>query len=356
MVMIRKVLGVILKARFVSRLVFFFACCMTLSLSLSAAPSQSPQPATSSTFTIYAYDYWYPLYLEDYFKKVDAVTIVNRQKDGKPQCAPVFKNAIKNGIFDIRYALGYFDDSQGIEMVHDGINHGISPSLDISIFHIVREFLQKPCVDRRRLCEFKSSGDPSSGKVILQKPVRLMGSEVMVQITLTHASASESYVANKTSLFDRQRFLTLQSEENYFGGLGTADVVFYNGHSRSGGGPDFNPPRLDNDLHVNYEGYYKVQQPGIRRLLERLRLGENKDSVVGLFSCFSHSHFYERLLKTNPKQRLVLSSDKVNYLDTLYASMGYLEGLLHGQCGQDLADTAKQTESVKDGFKGFQIR
>lgn len=305
---------------------------------------------------IYNYDYWYPGIIEDYMKLVDqAPATLATPAGGDVQCLPLFKNPIKNGLMDIRYALGYFDDSQGIDIIYDNVNYGMSPSLDIEVFHVVRAFLAKPCEGSRVLCGFSPSGDPEQGKVTLEKQINLLGNQITARITLTQASASDNFVQNQSTLKDRQSFLTLQSEENYFGGLGIADVVFYNGHSRNGGGPDFNPPQLGPDLHVNYDGYYKVVHPGIKRVLAQIKQNPNKDSVIGLFSCFSESHFYDMLIKANPKQRMVLSSDVINYLDSLKASLGYLEGLMRGQCGQNLADIAKQ-DTVKAGFKGFQIR
>jgi len=268
----------------------------------------------------------------------------------------MYKNILDKGAMDVRYALGYFDDSQGIEILYDGKNYGLSPSLDIEVFYVLRDFLTKKCEGDRLVCGFKESGDPAQGRILLTKRVTLYGKEIPVTITLTQASASESYVRNQNELNSQQEFLTRQSEENYFGGLGIADVVFYNGHSRNGGGPDFNPPILDKTLHVDYNGYYKVKRPGIKRVLAQLKTNPNKDSVIGFFSCYSQSHFYSALLKANPKQRMVLSSDTINYLDSFQASIGYLEGLLKGECGDGLAQIAKQTDSIKNGFKGFQIR
>jgi hypothetical protein len=314
-------------------------------------------PEQPKTANIYNYQIWYPGYVEDYVKSVDASPLLKAAPAGGDlQCLPIFKNAIKKGVIDIRYALGYFDDSQGIEILYDGKNYGLSPSLDIEVFYVIRQFLTKKCEGGRVLCGFIESGDPTQGKVLLQKTLDVMGSQLLVNFTMTQASASENYSRNQSELKERQAFLTQQSEENYFGGIGVADIVFYNGHSRNGGGPDFNPPRLASDLHVDYNGYYKVQRPGIKRALAAINAGANKDSVMGFFSCFSESHFYSALMKANPKQRLILSSDTVNYLDSLLASMGYLEGLLQGQCGQNLADIAKQTDSVKAGFTGFQIK
>ncbi len=311
---------------------------------------------------IYAYTVWGYEAIKKYVTEISTSPAVSAapvvDANGVNKCAPVFKNALNNGVFDIRYALGYFDDSQGIDIQWNNTSYGISPSLDIGIYKSIRHVLTEPCADSSQLdlCGFRESGDPESGKVILEKNINLLGKTVLARISLTQASASESFEANRGALQERQKFLTAQSEENYFGGIGVADVVIYNGHSRNGGGPDFNPPRLNSSLHVDYDGYYKVKRPGISRVLDLIKKSPNKDTVMTFFSCYSKMHFYDALLKANPKQRLVLSAETIDYFDTLKASMGYLEGLLRGTCGQELADIAKQGEKIKAGFQGFQIR
>ena len=287
-----------------------------------------------------------------------AKPLPSSEETAADQCLPVYKNAIQNKVFDIRYALGYFDDSQGIDIIWNGQNWGISPSLDIGIFNSIIRVLTESCENSSQLdlCGFSLSGDPGSGKVTLEKQIKLIGNGVTARITLTQASASESFVNNKNLLADRQSFLTQQSEENYFGGIGKADVVIYNGHSRNGGGPDFNPPVLNSILHVNYDGYYRVKKPGISRVLNAIKSNSNKDDILAFFSCFSRKHFYDDILKANPKQRLILSADAIDYFDSLKASMGYLEGLLHSTCGQNLADLAKQGDKIKNAFLGYQIK
>lgn len=314
---------------------------------------------------IYNYDYWWPKELVSYFEKVNQTHISTPQVsiDSKGQtiqkCMPVYKNALSKGVLDVHYALGYFDDSQAIDIIYDNKNFGLSPSLDIAVFDVIRVFLKSPCNTNspQKLCGFTEQGEASNGLVILSKPIELLGQSVTMRISLSYASASESFVANKSTLIERQKFLTQQSEQNYFGALaGAADVVFYNGHSRNGGGPDFNPPLLKEDLHVDYDGYYQIRKPGITRVLEMIKNGRNKDQVIGFFSCYSQRWFYDSIMKANPKQRVVFSADTIDYLDSLQASMGYLEGFMQGYCGQDLADIAKQGDKIKTGFQGFQIR
>jgi hypothetical protein len=297
---------------------------------------------------IYGYDYWAPVTIKTYLDQVDQ----NSPARGPDQCAPMYKPMTQKGVLDVRYALGYFDDSTGVERVENGKNYGLSPSLDIAVFHALRQRLTAACEGNLQLCGFSESGDANSGKVILQKNVRIQGDKVLVRITLTQASASESFTRNKGDLAGRQSFLTQQSEANFFDGLKTADVVIYNGHSRNGGGPDFNPPILrSSDLHVNYNGYYKVKRPGIKRTFANLKENPNPAFILGLFSCYSRRHFYNDFMKVDPKLRLILSADTIDYFDSLRGSVGYLEGLLRGSCGQDLADTAKQGAKMRGGFQ-----
>lgn len=308
--------------------------------------------ANTDTSGTYGYGYWVPIKVREYLDLVDA----SSPATGPVKCEGLYSKVFEKGSLDIRYALGYFDHSDGTEKLWNGINYGMSPSLDIEVFHGLRKELTAPCrTPTLRTCGFTESGDPEMGKVVLEKSIDLMGRHVLVRITMTQASATPSYVLNVGEQTARQKFLTAQSEENFFGGLKTADVVFYNGHSRNGGGPDFNPPILSSNNKVNYTGYYQVQRPGILRTMEALKQNPNKGVVVGFFSCYSRMHFYNTFIKENPKQRLVLSADTIDYFDTLKASVGYLEGILRGSCGQELADTAKKEEKLNVSFQGYNL-
>lgn len=302
---------------------------------------------------VYGYGYWAPKLISEYLNSVDA----NSPAVGPASCQNVYSNALIKGVIDIRYALGYFDDSTGEEKTWSGVNYGLSPSLDIEIFKALRQELTAKCRTKTmRACGFQESGDPNQGKLVLQKNINLQGKNVLVRLTLTQASATYSFAQNKGPQAARQKFLTAQSEDNFFGGVASgADVVFYNGHSRNGGGPDFNPPILNSSLHVNYKGYYEVQQPGLKHLMSSLKADPNKGMILALFSCYSRLHFYKTFMQANPKQRVILSAETIDYFDSLKASVGYLEGVLRGSCGQALADTAKQEEKLKSGFQGYNI-
>ncbi len=307
---------------------------------------------------IYGYQYWYPIYSKDYFELLKQPTPleINRQtrnESSDPQvCAPLFSNAFAKGKLDVRYALGYFDDSQGIDIVWSGTNYGRSASLDGEVYFAMREVLTQPCEGRRVTCGFQEYGDPESGLTFYKKQMNLLGRNLQVTLQLTHGSASNNFERNKNELREKQAQMTAQSEENFFGGLGEADIIFYNGHSRNGGGPDFNPPVLGADGHPNYAGYYKVKRIGINHVLQAIKKNPNQSMIYGSFSCFSASHFKAALQKVDPSLRMILSSDTIDYLKSYKASLGFLEGLLQGRCGEDLSQFAKREDLGKE-FTAF---
>lgn len=318
-------------------------------LLLVSVANANPNASTDGT---YGYGLWVPPMIRNYLDLVDGAS----PQTGPARCENVYARAFDKGVLDIRYALGYFDDSDGTEKSWNGNNYGLSPSLDIEIFHALRSELTSRCRTKTMLsCGFFEIGNPEQGKVTLEKYIDLHGRHILVRVTLTQASATPSFVLNLGAESARQKFLTTQSEENFFGGLKTADVVIYNGHSRNGGGPDFNPPILASNKKVNYTGYYQIKRPGFNRTMESLKENPNKGIIVGFFSCYSRKHFYDTFIKANPKQRLVLSADTIDYFDTLKASVGYMEGIMRGSCGQELADTAKKEEKLQTGFQGYNI-
>ena len=314
---------------------------------------------------IYNYELAVPKLLEAYFSTLilhPAAQPVSTMDANK--CAPVYQNMIKDGVLDIRYALGYFDDSAGggekkfTRFVNGtGLeNYGKSPSLDPAIFQILRDFLKGPCTHPNQMtCGFKESGDALTGKVILEKDISLLGQKVLVRMTLTRASASESFNQNLTSLADTQKAFTLQSEANYFDGIKSADVIFYNGHSRHGGGPDFSPVVLKADGTPDYDNYYKVKRTGIRRVLQEVKSRPDKDYVLGVFACYSANYYEAALFTARPGIKTIFSVFTINYFDSLTSSLGYIEGFMHGLCDEDLSALAKQNEAVKVGIGDFNI-
>ena len=298
------------------------------------------------------YDLIWPQQFEQYFKYVDA------KAESLPpqtinQCNQHYAAIAEKGTLDFRYALGYFDESHG----YSSPQYGFSPSIDGSNFSALREFLTKPCAadSKRMSCGFAETGLPQTGVTQLSKSITLLGRPVNVTITLTHSSASELFDNNVGPLIQRQETLTAQSEDNFFDGLSSADIVFYNGHSRNGGGPDFKPPVLNAHKKADYSGYYQIKREGFKHMMTSLKQ-QHAPALVGIFSCFSKKHFHATMMKNNPRQSVILTGDAIDYLSTTQASLGYLEAILRGECGARLDEIAKQSPHIQKHFFDYNFK
>jgi hypothetical protein len=135
-------------------------------------------------------------------------------------------------------------------------------------------------------------------------------------------------------------------------GLQQADAVFYNGHSRDGGGPDFAPPRLTENGHVDYT-WYEKNQPGIRPVMKRLD-NDAKVKLLGLFSCSSTKHFDDKLRAAKPGLALISSPKLLYYADANKNMFAALSALLRQECEADFHKALRsQAEVGNTHLTGF---
>lgn len=278
---------------------------------------------------------------------------ISRAEAAPGNLCPALRAAADRGVLDVRYALGYFDESTANQFALTDPAFNLSYSLDILAFGVIREVLTGPCASpEQNLCAFRESGNADTAAVVLERDIPLGGKPVKVRLRLTQSSASERYRDNQGPLRERQQATSSQSRENFLAGLREADVILYNGHSRNGGGPDFRPPVLrESDLHVNYARYMSAKIE-MRDMLAAMSEAGGRPRVVGIFSCFSRKHFQAGMSRANPAATLILSEDEIPYDTALVASLSYLEALLRGNCGAALADKAAAGDPrIRAGYK-----
>lgn len=283
---------------------------------------------------------------DNYFAKIYTNTL-----NSPVSCESTYAPLTKDGVLEIRYAFGYFDASEGNNL-NNQTPEAFSRSLDKGAANSVEWFLKRPCRNTyHQLCGFKKL-EGADGYAILEKTILQFGRRLTVRLSLTHASATNSFFDNTGVAAAQQELFTARSEQNYFGGVKDgADIVYYVGHSRNGGGPDFQPPVLrDYDGHPDYDNYYEVRREGEASLLSALKESPNKEQIIGLFSCYSSSHFRNNLLSANAGLKMILSHVSIPYNEAIYASLGYLEGSLRGVCGEALETLAEQTPMTQKGF------
>lgn len=316
--------------------------------------------------TLNEYNYWAKKTIDDYLDSMDkrASATGNRESVSNQQCSAYHEVYTRDRVIDLRYALGYFDDSRGETIEFAGYDWGMGASSDEGVWIAIREVLKAPCSNgNRRLCGFTEltpeADRARNGLTVLSRQMEVQGRQVDVRFSLTYASASPFYKRNLGALRDKQERFTRTSEENFFEGIRSADYAFYMGHARNGGGPDFNPPRLTSAMKPDYYGYYRKQFPGLNRMLKEVRASGNKDVTLGIFSCDAKLHFHRRLEANNKGQKMILTlggEGMLHYLDTLMVSLGYIEGLLRGSCGTQLDDFARVTPRERAAYQQYNVK
>lgn len=94
-----------------------------------------------------------------------------------------------------------------------------------------------------------------------------------------------------------QAVRTSKLNEKFKNALKNNEAVFYIGHSRDGGGPDFGPPRLLKNGHTDYD-WYRKNRPGLKMIKENMR--KSHPELYGSFSCDSLHHFAAPIRSVNP--------------------------------------------------------
>lgn len=108
------------------------------------------------------------------------------------------------------------------------------------------------------------------------------------------------------------------------------DVVFYIGHSRRGGGPDFSPPLILRNGHVNYS-WYRKNAPGLELLLSGLK-SSNSIQELGMFSCDSNPLFFDKIRAISPQIKVIGTNSLVYYSVALSDALGELNKILGEAC------------------------
>lgn len=216
---------------------------------------------------------------------------------------------------DIRVVFGY-KDARPARFVGD--------RYEALIFN---RYLLAPCTKDWHACGF--ARDPEDPEVFRKAITGPDGRTRNVVVRVTHSSAGPDDRENRVDGF--QRWRTDHATKVFYEGIEKADVVFYNGHSRDGGGPDFAPPRLTANDHVDYS-WYTRHRPGFEKLREALVTEGAKIQLLGLFSCASREHFTNEIWQAKPEMATITSARLIYYSDALQAQLGALSALLGREC------------------------
>lgn len=162
---------------------------------------------------------------------------------------------------------------------------------------------------------------------------------VQIELVVTNSSVGSDDASNREN--PMQKWQSKYAELAFFSGLAKADVVFYNGHSRFGGGPDFNPPKIRKSGEVN-SAYYHTKHSGFQKVRAQLRKKKSKEGlkVLGLFSCSSSQHFANAVAHDS-KAGLISSRALIYYADAMENSITALSALLEMRCEQSFKNAIR---------------
>lgn len=257
----------------------------------------------------------------------------------RDQCANRYNKITSDGVIDIRIIMGYFDWTTGTEVKKDGGNYGLSPSIDPGAYQAVRDILTGRCPGDAEFCNFDQESAYS-----FSKRVNIQGRSVVARVQMYYASVSEYLNSNTGRYAAEQQQRSAASQAQFNAALKNADVVFYFGHSRNGGGPDFNPPIFIRGTNkVNYGGYYKANRPGLKKMIAALQGSSHQPAILGLMSCDSRDHFLSSIRRVAPRTGLI-SSLNVLQVDGVYTAMiGAADAVLRGQCQPGFMESIRRT-------------
>ncbi len=253
-------------------------------------------------------------------------------------CADIISQHLKTpGVLNIAVAFGYSDTSdEGFNLVTD----------QWTLKTLVENLTKKCQYSDQGFCEFNKQNDDPHNIQLFTRELQLKNqNKISVNFYIMNSSYDGSNVDNLTTYKDEQILKSKRAQEFYGWAIQNADIVFYEGHSRDGGGPDFKPPYVKSNGTVNYSWYHK-NQPGLKFLLNTLDLTTQPPYIFGLFSCASKKHFESKISKYFNSSHLILSTKVVEAHYTKEALLSSIESVLNFECSESLQKRLKGTSFV----------
>lgn len=169
-----------------------------------------------------------------------------------------------------------------------------------------------------------------------------------LSVELLHSSSGPDDQENRDN--PHQVWLSEYARRRFLKGVQSSTVVLYNGHSRVGGGPDFEPPQVNSAGGILYDAY-KTEETGLRDLLNALREPGTEIELLGLLSCASNQLFEERLHKAKRGLSIWSSRELLYFADALDDAWNILDALIQMKCRPDF----ERIEGMRPNQAGSRI-
>lgn len=251
-------------------------------------------------------------------------------------CELAYENVFRRSVVNISVLFGYKDTR---------------PARFVGDRHERLSFVQtilKPCLKNNQACGFERS--PKNADLFFKKHKGVGAKPITIQLKVVNSSAGSDDQANKTDPF--QEWQSTYARETFLSGIKDSDVVFYNGHSRFGGGPDFQPPQLNDKGEVDAP-YYQSQKPGFMKTLDVIQVQSftkgavgGRMKIFGLFSCGSSQHFTDEIQQYSGVG-LISSKKLIYYADALENSLIAMNSFLQMKCLKEFNSSLHNGNTVR---------
>jgi hypothetical protein len=257
-------------------------------------------------------------------------------------CQQQIVNMSQDHELTIFVGLGYMDFSRGQDFVNSGTSlYQFGEVLDLDAKIAFEKALTRKCsgtsLSSKNLpsaCGFRKSKGGFSKKMVN----KFTGKRMNVFVKVVSSAYSSNDQLNKTTYAQKQNSQSQYALNQFQSALQSYDAVFYLGHARSGGGPDFFPPRLLKNGHVDY-GYYKQQRPGLNSMLQALQGSD--PSLIGLLACKSTGLFAASTQKHAPHSALITADNLFDFSDLIPTGFLAIEALVSQRCNENFSNVVK---------------
>jgi hypothetical protein len=260
-------------------------------------------------------------------------------------CDKNWASMLQDSLLDVRIVFGYGDDEVG-GLTFDSIGHN----------DYVRHLTSDCNQSNYFACGFKrTSGQFGSQISVLEKKTTgKFGQNFTIQIQIMHSSLTGDHHINSKSRYSEQKVYSEKAKNFFYRGLRDADVVFYEGHARAGGGPDFFPAIMAGK-GVNYAAY-KGPNSSFNQMLKALRQ-PHRVKLLGLYGCDTRDLWQNSLQKAAPSLGFILTRNVDYKLKYQVSMMGALDSVLGQKCrsafDQSLYAATQRKASMPADLTGF---
>ncbi len=317
--------------------------------SVSAEARRSDHQKTQSEYVGEGWNRGY------YFPFVDTLSrlpnLGAQTSDDQARCDRFYSRINQKRQIKIILGLGYYDDSEGqpfqVPYRDDfGMSHmadfGMNATVDNAYMTMYASILTRRCHGRLQVCGF----DQQSPNLFTKSVRSPNGDRINVQLEMRNGSLTEQNSENTGPLREQQTEKTAETTNWFFGSMASADLAIYNGHSRKGGGPDFAPPRLFKNFHVNYP-FYAATTPGLTRLLNSLRADEAPSALM-MMSCNSTKLFQNKIAAVAPRTAFTGTNEIIPGDIPTKGALAGIDSMLRFQCESGFNTELSATPEIQE--------